>query len=157
VAFDRLVKDYTPLLMGFLIGRTAELQDAEDIAQETWLSAYKILPSLRRPDRLKPWLLRIAGRRVADFYRERNRRPQVVWQIEESAGRSDWSARTADPGPDPARHAQNSQVRSVVIESINRMKERYRPAAGPETWDRAHAPASRFEDPASLTGAARRG
>jgi RNA polymerase sigma-70 factor (ECF subfamily) len=129
-AFERLVEDFTPVLMGFLIGRTSDLQDAEDIAQETWIAAHRMLPGLRRADRIGPWLMRIARRRLVDFYRERSRRPQVVWNVgpesEEGGVLPGPADRAADPDPDPARRAQGAQVRTLVIESIAWMKDRYR-------------------------------
>jgi RNA polymerase sigma-70 factor (ECF subfamily) len=125
-AFDALVAAFTPLLLGFLLGKTADRADAEDVAQETWLTAWRVFPSLRRPERLGPWLMRIARRRLADFYRERGRRPQLVWNVGDEAGAEDRLARLADPGADPARNAQAAQLRSVVIESIAWMKDKYR-------------------------------
>ena len=126
VAFDRLMLSFTPLVLGFLLGKTADLADAEDIAQETWLTAYRMLPTLRRRDQLGPWLMRIARRRLADFYRDRNRRPHVVWSIGDEGDSSDWTASLADPGADPARQAQEGQARAIVIESLAWLKDKYR-------------------------------
>lgn len=77
-AFRRLVEDYYPAVLGLcrrlLGGRIAE---AEDLTQETFLNAYRYLPSLEHPARFASWLFQIAR----SVCRERRRR----WSVEERA------------------------------------------------------------------------
>jgi RNA polymerase sigma-70 factor (ECF subfamily) len=48
---------------------TGHSQDAEDLVQETYIKALAALPTLREPDRIRPWLLKILGRLVLDRQR----------------------------------------------------------------------------------------
>jgi RNA polymerase sigma-70 factor (ECF subfamily) len=50
---------------------------ADDVVQETALTALQQLPRLRDPDRIRPWLLRIAQRRMADELRRRGPERQL--------------------------------------------------------------------------------
>lgn len=48
---------------------TGRSQDAEDLVQETYIKALAAFPTLREPDRIRPWLLKILGRLVLDRQR----------------------------------------------------------------------------------------
>lgn len=48
---------------------TGRSQDAEDLVQETYIKALAALPTLREPDRIRAWLLKILGRLVLDRQR----------------------------------------------------------------------------------------
>jgi RNA polymerase sigma-70 factor (ECF subfamily) len=48
---------------------TGRIQDAEDLVQETYIKAFTAFPTLREPDRIRPWLLKILGRLVLDRQR----------------------------------------------------------------------------------------
>lgn len=43
--------------------------DAEDLVQETYIKALAAFPTLREPERIRPWLVKILGRLVLDRYR----------------------------------------------------------------------------------------
>ena len=67
---DDLYVRYAHALLGYLYHRLPSLADAEDVLAEVFLTA------LRASTRGEPlgagWLMVVARRRVADFYRERN-------------------------------------------------------------------------------------
>ena len=52
--------------------------DAEDVLQETYLAAYQGFDRLRNRDAFLPWLLGIARRKYADWYRAKSRRAEVL-------------------------------------------------------------------------------
>ncbi len=49
--------------------------DADDVFQETFLSALRAYPRLSSGDRLDHWILRIASRKAIDHHRAAGRRP----------------------------------------------------------------------------------
>ena len=55
----------------FRIGRSR--QDADDVLQEVYLSAYQRFHTLRSPAAFKGWILRIAQNKCADYFRARAR------------------------------------------------------------------------------------
>lgn len=63
---------------------------AEDITAETIIAAWSRLNSLRDPDRLRPWLLRIASRRALQFLRrQRRHRETPIWRGASVGGQFD--------------------------------------------------------------------
>jgi RNA polymerase sigma-70 factor (ECF subfamily) len=55
--------------------RVSDPAAAEDVVQEVFVSAWRSLPTLRRPGQLRVWLFRIAHNRVLNYWRDRDRRP----------------------------------------------------------------------------------
>ncbi len=67
-AFDELYKIFAPLVHGIVLARLPR-EDADDVAQEVFLSAYKNLHALRDKNAVGAWLAMIARNRCAEFYR----------------------------------------------------------------------------------------
>jgi RNA polymerase sigma-70 factor (ECF subfamily) len=57
-----------------LTGRT---QDAEDLVQETYIKAFMAFPTLREPDRIRQWMVKILGRLALDRHRMPSREVPV--------------------------------------------------------------------------------
>ena len=76
----------------FLVA-TAGPVDADDCFQETWISALRAYPRLRRTDNIRGWLLKIAQNKAIDAHRARARRPVPVEALPD---------RAAAPDPPPA-------------------------------------------------------
>ncbi|MDQ3688808.1 MAG: RNA polymerase sigma factor [Chloroflexota bacterium] len=55
--------------------------DARDVAQETFIAAWRQLPRLRDPGRFEPWLRRILVNRSRNALRSRNRRPTLSLSV----------------------------------------------------------------------------
>ena len=78
----------------FLVA-TVGRQEAEDCFQETFLSAMRAYPRLRRNSNLRGWVLTIAHRKALDSHRARKRRPLPSAELPESVAEGD------HPAPDP--------------------------------------------------------
>ncbi len=69
-AFNELVLRYRTAVVRFaqsIVGLT----DAEDIAQDTLLLAFKALPSIENPDKFAAWLMTIARNRALRFIKRK--------------------------------------------------------------------------------------
>lgn len=64
-AFTRLVHQYSDGLLRFLVTRCSSYADAEDALQDTFINAYRYLPSYDPRWRFSTWLYRIAIRNAA--------------------------------------------------------------------------------------------
>lgn len=73
-AFEALVEHFGPQVYQ-LASAIVGPDDASDVAQETFLAAWRELPRLREPDRFEPWLRRILVNRSRNVLRGRHRRP----------------------------------------------------------------------------------
>lgn len=67
-AFGDLYKIYAPMVHGIILARVPH-EEADDIAQEVFLAAYRNLKTLREAAAIGPWLGSIARNRVVEFYR----------------------------------------------------------------------------------------
>lgn len=94
------------------------LQDAEDAAQETFVTAYRALPTWRREGPFGAWLARIAIR-VAT--RRAARRRTVDW-LDPTAMESDATGVASDPLVTVVRSEASASLRAAV----SRLDEPYR-------------------------------
>lgn len=70
-SFERLVALHQEGIFRMAYARMQNWQDAQDVVQDVFLSAYRNLRSLRAPELFRAWLYRIALNRVRDFMRRR--------------------------------------------------------------------------------------
>ena len=102
-AFGPLVERYLPAVYAVAYAQTGNHADAEDAAQEAFLSAFQSLHTLREPGKFEGWVVAIA-RRAAAKLRERKS------PIETSgAGAMDESTT-----PDPARQELRRLLREAI-------------------------------------------
>jgi RNA polymerase sigma-70 factor (ECF subfamily) len=67
--FEALALPYLSDVYRLAVRLTGGAQDAEDLVQETYVKALRAFPSLRKPDRIRPWLFQILSRLVLDRQR----------------------------------------------------------------------------------------
>jgi len=109
-AFARIVAAYHLDLVRVAYVICGDEGMAEDATQAAWWIAWRKLPSLRDPERLKPWLVAVAANESRKLLKRQRRQP--VTEIEVQV--------TADPSPsaDPAHG-----IRSVdLANALRRLK-----------------------------------
>lgn len=74
IAFEGLVRRYSPLVFRVVRGVLARSAEVEDIAQEVFIRAYRSLGQVEAGSRLGPWLARIAVNLCYDHLRRLRRR-----------------------------------------------------------------------------------
>lgn len=67
--FEALALPHLPDVYRLAVRLKGRAQDAEDLVQETYVKALRAFPSLRQPDRVRPWLFQILSRLVLDQQR----------------------------------------------------------------------------------------
>src|SRR5205085_12485924 len=79
--FEQQLADCGPLAFRVARGVLRNAADAEDVAQEAMLRAYRRFSRLRDPSRFRAWLVRISFRLALDHGRSARRREQreTVW------------------------------------------------------------------------------
>lgn len=99
-AFEFLVRRYQRMIHALTYRMTGSLEEAEDLAQETFLRAFQQLERFRADGKFSSWLYRIGVNQCLNWRRRERRR--------ENLGR-EWSAPDAEvagTGPEEARVAQ---------------------------------------------------
>src|SRR5262249_21062068 len=72
-AYEALVRQYAGRVTALCHARVRRADAADDLAQETFLRAYRGLTSLAEPDKFGPWLCGIARRACLDWLKSRAR------------------------------------------------------------------------------------
>jgi len=73
-AFEGIVKRYRRMVYFVALKMVGNHDDADDMAQKTFISAYKNLKNFRQESSLKTWLFRIAVNFSKNLLRDRGRR-----------------------------------------------------------------------------------
>jgi RNA polymerase sigma-70 factor (ECF subfamily) len=74
------IQELSPGLFAFAYRAVRQKEDAEDLVQDTWISALRTVPSFEGRSSLRTWLVSILRRRIADRYRRE--RPSEVLEEE---------------------------------------------------------------------------
>src|SRR5579863_5441489 len=74
-AFSRIVSRYQVLICSLAYSRIGNLGMSEDIAQETFITAWKHLRLLREPEKLRGWLCGIVRNRIHKSLEREGRQP----------------------------------------------------------------------------------
>lgn len=86
-AQSQLYQRYQPLLLGYLIRLLGSVPLAEDLCQDSFLKAFKALPSFRGEASFKNWLFMITKHRVADHWKQHY--SHLTVSLEEWVGEED--------------------------------------------------------------------
>ena len=73
--FRRIVERYQTLICSLAYSATGNLSRSEDMAQETFLAAWRQIRSLREPAKLRAWLCGIVRRRIQKDFERDGREP----------------------------------------------------------------------------------
>ena len=110
-AFEQLVRLYEKRVLALTTRMCKNPADAEEAAQEAFLSAWQGLPFFRGESSFSTWLYRLASNACVDLLRQEGRR-------QSSAGPSlnDEEARVdvPDPAPSPQEQAERSELREQI-------------------------------------------
>jgi RNA polymerase sigma-70 factor (ECF subfamily) len=90
-------------------------EDAEEVAQEAVLTAYRKFRSLRNRDRFRSWLVRITWRLALDRRRSDRRRVRREKMVAAS-----------DPEPTPEEAASSTELRKHIWRAIDELPEKHR-------------------------------
>src|SRR6266436_8664536 len=119
-AFGQIVSRYQSLICSLTYCATGSLGESEDLAQETFITAWKHLRHLREAPKLRAWLCGIARNRIRNFLRREGREP--VRQAETIDAEHESVAHE----PIPADHAISKEEASILWRSLERLPELYR-------------------------------
>src|SRR5579859_5688647 len=119
-AFGRIITRYQSLICSLAYSATGSLGQSEDLAQETFITAWKHLRRLRERDKLRAWLCGIARNRINGFLRREGREP--VRDAEPLENLSEPHA----PEPLPPDYAMSREEEAILWRSLQTIPETYR-------------------------------
>ena len=119
-AFSQIVSRYQSLICSLAYSATGSLHQSEDLAQETFITAWKHLRHLRERQKLRSWLCGIARNRINNFLRREGREPireaEPLENVPESHA----------PGLMPAEQTISNEEQAILWRSLERIPQTYR-------------------------------
>jgi len=123
-AFDAIVRTHQDRVYAFCLRMLADREDALDVAQEVFLSAYRNMAGFRGEASLSTWLLRIAANRSLNRIRQRaTRAAREVMSIEPQ---EDGDSPFQPPGREedrPDRMMESRETRKILEAAIANLDE----------------------------------
>ena len=114
--FRSIVEEHTNLVYGVAYRMMGNAQDAEDVTQETFLSAFRHWESFRGGSSVGTWLYRIAVNAcLMRLRKEKRARAARVDPGYADADVLDWAP---DPSGTPEEHAINSELREEMVKAL---------------------------------------
>jgi RNA polymerase sigma-70 factor (ECF subfamily) len=126
--FDRLYRDHVDRVYRFAQRVCGQTEDAKDLVQETFLSAYRGLAQFRGEARLSTWLYTIASRACLRLRRKRKGEPERELSLDEFIPTSEGEFRLQVPtdGLSPEEMLANKQLRRALDQAIRKLPPKYR-------------------------------
>jgi len=119
-AFGHIVSRYQSLICSLAYSATGSLGQSEDLAQETFITAWKHLRHLRERNKLRAWLCGIARNRINSSLRRDGREPvHTAAPLEEVHD-------SASTEPLPHDQAIGKEEEAILWRSLERIPEIYR-------------------------------
>jgi RNA polymerase sigma-70 factor (ECF subfamily) len=115
-AFDALVRRYRQRIVALALHLTRSESDADDIAQEVFLSAYRALPRFAGKSEFFTWVYRMAVNRALTARRDRDRRGETPMddpRVER--------ALAVDSDGDPVRTAELRRTYAKLLATLDKL------------------------------------
>jgi RNA polymerase sigma-70 factor (ECF subfamily) len=123
-AFDAIVRTHQDRVYAFCLRMLSDREDALDVAQEVFLSAYRNLAGFRGEASLSTWLIRIAANRSLNRIRQRaTRAAREVMSIEPQGDSESLFQPPGREGDRPDRMVESRETRKILEAAIANLDE----------------------------------
>jgi len=119
-AFGQLVARYQSPICALAYSACGDISHSEDLAQETFIIAWRKLSDLKEPAKFKSWLYGIARNLINNAFRQQIRNPLAA------AEPLDESLTTAATLSNPAGQAISKEEEGILWRSLEHIPEAYR-------------------------------
>jgi RNA polymerase sigma-70 factor, ECF subfamily len=127
-AFDLLVRKYQHKVVKLVLRYVRNPAEAEDIAQEAFIKAYRALPQFRGDSAFYTWMYRIAINTAKNSLASRDRSP-IRYDLDLNDPEESHSVQTKLQDPDtPEGMALTEEIRQIVNSAIDALPEELKTA-----------------------------
>ena len=119
-AFGLIVRRYQTLVCALAFSATGNVRRSEELAQDTFVAAWKQLASLREPAKLRAWLCGIARHTIRHDWRAERTSPA------RSAEPLTEVSEVVDTAPTPATRANTADELALMWREVGQLPESYR-------------------------------
>ncbi len=127
-AFDRLYRDHVDRMYRFAQRLCGSPEDAKDLVQETFLSAYRNLKNFRGESSVSTWLYTIAAHACQRMRRKRKGEPDYKLSLDALIPTSDGDMPMQVAGGDlsPEERLQFKELRRSLHSAVHKLPKKYR-------------------------------
>ncbi len=122
-AFDMIVRRYKDQLLNFVYRFVGNMEEAEDIVQETFLRVYRNRQAYKRIAKFSTWIYTIAGNLARTELRKRKRRR--IFSITD-LGYEDKDYEISDEVFNPESHVDSRMQEEIIQREINKLPPKFR-------------------------------
>ena len=127
-AFDLLVRKYQHKVVKLVLRYVRNPAEAEDIAQEAFIKAYRAIPQFRGDSAFYTWMYRIAINTAKNSLASRDRSP-IAYDLDLTDPEGSHSVQTKLQDPDtPEGMALTEEIRGIVNSAIEGLPEELKTA-----------------------------
>lgn len=121
-AFDALVLKYQHRLVKLISGYIRDQSEVYDVAQESFIKAYRAIPKFRGDSAFYTWLYRIAINTAKNYLVSQGRKPRMLDIDDEALGGLPSSPELRDIAT-PERLLQRDEIEATVFSAIEELPE----------------------------------
>ena len=121
--FEQLVKRYHRLAYARALGILLRHEDAEEITQESFISAYIALATLRDRGKFAHWLSGIVRRKAIYFLRKKGKKGEFIEGLTHEFA-TNLEEGQSDNGPENAHVAEERE--RIIVEELAKLPDKYR-------------------------------
>ena len=116
IAYSYLIDKYKYLIFTLACRMLVNREDAEEVAQDTFVKAFQALKTFRGNSKFSSWLYRIAYHKCIDVIKKRNRKPETFRLDGEGA-------RSLKASEDVFDAFETEERNKILKSAISRLKE----------------------------------
>jgi RNA polymerase sigma-70 factor (ECF subfamily) len=125
-AYDELVKRYQQRIYATIYHMTANHEDANDLAQESFIKAFQALPSFKGGSTFYTWLYRIAVNKTINFLKQRKNRTHMSLNDLDFNAEHDPDLMALISDKTPVREVGLSELQKKLNEALLKLSEPHR-------------------------------
>jgi RNA polymerase sigma-70 factor (ECF subfamily) len=139
IVFENWVNQFSDDLFSWAIYKTSSKETAEDLVQDTFMSAFHKIDSFKGKSQPKTWLFSILNNKIIDFYRKNAKVKKNEFKINEKTGfqltdnlfneSNNWKSREIDPIWDEEEELlDNADFNGVMANCLDNLPEKWKAA-----------------------------
>jgi RNA polymerase sigma-70 factor, ECF subfamily len=122
-SYQKIYDLFARKVLNFVYRMVNSVEEAEDLTQETFVTVYQKLDSLKDNDKFEPWLFRIARNYVYQKYRSR---PPAAVSVDAVDEEGQEIIQLPDERKNPDEEYQAGELRDVIQNVVADLPEKYR-------------------------------
>jgi len=124
-AFGQLVLAHQNKVYSLCVHMTGDRDQAEDLAQEAFLKAWRSLASFREDSSFSTWMHRLTTNLCLDYLRKQIRQREVAPAVSLDDEEAGW-VEPADPAGDPHERLERSEQGRALAKALRELPDHHR-------------------------------